>query len=544
MKKRLIIYLACLFACLIASCSEKDEVISNGGEPQSYVPFAINKGVNISNWLSQVDAIPANGFSQAEAQKLAGYGFDHIRLPINEKLFFTEDGQKIPEAFTLLHNAIGWCRDAGMKVIVDLHVLRDHNFNTTVTTSGDPIESFYDTFEDMKWAGWFANGPGVTVNNVDNPSKSGINTSNRVFSVVRKSGVDTWSNAKKKDFSIIPVGSGKMQFKYLRAKIYKSTKSTITVVLSDENNTNDGYYGYTNTTANEWEEIAVDVSNYNKNCGRVALRPEEGETMYFDDVFFSDSKTGDNKIYPESGTTTVVPKLWTDKDAQYKYLDLWKTLAEELNQYPNDLVAYELLNEPVAPYASQWNSLSAQLIRELRQTEPERKLIIGSNRWQSVNTFNELTIPGGDPNIILSFHFYNPHPLTHYQAEWTEEKDLNVPIHYPGELIEEADFNQLSEAMQKLVTPYMGTYDKTTLESLVLKAEMKTTSLGVQLYCGEFGCYKKTPAADRMEWIRDVVSILKDRHISYSYWEYKAGFGFCDSQGNVIEQEVLDLLTK
>ena len=44
MKKRLIIYLACLFACLIASCSEKDEVISNGGEPQNYVPFAINKG--------------------------------------------------------------------------------------------------------------------------------------------------------------------------------------------------------------------------------------------------------------------------------------------------------------------------------------------------------------------------------------------------------------------------------------------------------------------------------------------------------------------
>ena len=144
----------------------------------------------------------------------------------------------------------------------------------------------------------------------------------------------------------------------------------------------------------------------------------------------------------------------------------------------------------------------------------------------------------------MSFHFYNPHPLTHYQAEWTEEKDLNVPIHYPGELIEEADFNQLSEAMQKLVTPYMGTYDKTTLESLVLKAKMKATSLGVQLYCGEFGCYKKTPTADRMEWIRDVVSILKDRHISYSYWEYKAGFGFCDSQGNVIEQEVLDLLTK
>ena len=59
-----------------------------------------------------------------------------------------------------------------------------------------------------------------------------------------------------------------MQFKYLRAKIYKNIKSTITVVLSDENNDskNDGYYGYTNTTTNEWEEIAVDVSGYNKTA--------------------------------------------------------------------------------------------------------------------------------------------------------------------------------------------------------------------------------------------------------------------------------------
>ena len=49
MKKRLIIYLVSLFACLIASCSEKEETANGGGEPQSYIPFAISKGVNISN---------------------------------------------------------------------------------------------------------------------------------------------------------------------------------------------------------------------------------------------------------------------------------------------------------------------------------------------------------------------------------------------------------------------------------------------------------------------------------------------------------------
>ena len=57
MKKRLIIYLACLFACLIASCSEKDEVISNGGEPQNYVPFAINKGCLLYTSQTNPDGI-------------------------------------------------------------------------------------------------------------------------------------------------------------------------------------------------------------------------------------------------------------------------------------------------------------------------------------------------------------------------------------------------------------------------------------------------------------------------------------------------------
>ena len=99
MKKRLIIYLASLFACLVASCTEKEEITNGGGEPQTYIPFAINKGVNISNWLSQSDVRGEerkNYFTEAEVQQLAGFGFDHIRLPVDEEQLFTEDGQKIP----------------------------------------------------------------------------------------------------------------------------------------------------------------------------------------------------------------------------------------------------------------------------------------------------------------------------------------------------------------------------------------------------------------------------------------------------------------
>lgn len=547
MKKRLIIYLVSLFACLIASCSEKEETVNGGGEPQSYIPFAISKGVNISNWLSQSDVRGEerkNYFTEAEVQQLAGFGFDHIRLPADEEQLFTEDGQKIPEAFELLHNAIKWCEKANMKVIVDMHILRSHYFNAG-SSGATVIDGFIDNFENGENAWYPFDGTQLTVDVVNNPDVCPANPSAKVLRMNKTSNTN-WMAGGKGGFQL-PIGPNEGQFKYLRMKIRKNMKSTITLTLEGEG-LDAVYTGYTNNKVNEWEDIAFDLINIqsgsaNGNYTKLAIRPDDGPAeMYIDDVFFSDSKEGSNsQITIEVDNT---PLLWKNKDAQYKYLDLWKSLADELKDYPNDLVAYELLNEPVAPYSSQWNSLSAQLIRELRLTEPERKLVIGSNKWQGVNTFGELTVPANDPNIILSFHFYNPHLFTHYKAEWTDMKNLNVAIHYPGELIAQEDYAQLSDNDKKIVDPYMGTYDKAVLESLVRKAMNQAGKYGLQLHCGEFGCYNKTPRADKIDWLQDVISIFRDNNIAYSYWEYKAGFGFCNSKGEVTDQEVLNLLTK
>lgn len=372
MKKLTLISITCLFSCVVfATCTDKKDALVP--KEESCALFEMSKGVNISNWLSQSNIRGEQrkkNFTETEVRQLAGFGFDHLRLPVDEEQLFTENSGKIPEAFQLLHNAINWCQHANMRIIVDFHILRSHYFN----------------------------GP--------------------------------------------------------------------------------------------------------------------------------------------------VPELWTNKEAQSKYLELWSKLSDELKNYPNKLVAYELLNEPVAPEASQWNDLVAQLIPILRKKEPRRKLIIGSNKWQNVDTFAELNVPKGDSNLILSFHFYHPHLLTHYRAEWSELKELNVPIHYPGEIITQQDFNKQSKADQDLVKPYLGTYNKDVLEASIQKAIKRARELGLQLYCGEFGCYTKTPRTNKMNWLKDVVTILRENKIAYSYWEYKGGFGFCNSSGKVTDQEVLNLLTK
>lgn len=93
--------------------------------------FEVRRGTNISHWLSQSKARGANRrawFTAEDVQRIAGWGFDHIRLPIDEEQMWAKNGSREPEAFDLLNNALDWCAAAGLRVIVDLHILRSHYF--------------------------------------------------------------------------------------------------------------------------------------------------------------------------------------------------------------------------------------------------------------------------------------------------------------------------------------------------------------------------------------------------------------------------------
>ncbi len=108
--------------------------------------------------------------------------------------------------------------------------------------------------------------------------------------------------------------------------------------------------------------------------------------------------------------------LWTDLAEQEKFYDLWRDLSKTLIKYPNSLVDYELMNEAVANDPELWNNLVGNAVRAIREIEPERTIVIGSNKWQQVQTFDVLKVPENDKNILLNFYFYEPFLLTHYNA--------------------------------------------------------------------------------------------------------------------------------
>ena len=69
-------------------------------------------------------------------------GFDFVRIPIDEVQFWDENGNKLPEAWDLLTNALDWARKHNLRAIVDLHIIRSHYFNA-VNEGGDQANTLF-----------------------------------------------------------------------------------------------------------------------------------------------------------------------------------------------------------------------------------------------------------------------------------------------------------------------------------------------------------------------------------------------------------------
>jgi endoglucanase len=223
--------------------------------------------------------------------------------------------------------------------------------------------------------------------------------------------------------------------------------------------------------------------------------------------------------------------LWTDPAAQDNFVRLWADLSGRLKKYPVNQVAYELMNEPVAPDPEDWNKLIAKAVSAIRRLEPGRVLVIGANRWQTPANFPFLKVPPNDPNIILSLHTYDPLLFTHHLADWTAFKDFKAPVHYPGRVIAEADGAKLkaadanAEDLASRLREAGTEFDKRQLAEILQPAIRKARELKLPLYCGEFGCLPHVDRADRLKYYDDLISVFEENGIAWCNWEYKGDFG-------------------
>ena len=226
--------------------------------------------------------------------------------------------------------------------------------------------------------------------------------------------------------------------------------------------------------------------------------------------------------------------LWTNEAEQQKLIKMWMQLSGELHQYPDSIVAYEILNEPTAKDPEDWNKVLNKVLKAIRKKEPERIVVIGSNMWQNAETFPELRFPENDKNLILSFHFYTPMALTHHTASWTKIKEYKGPVNYPGWIADTANYKGLSETTVKAMRDGAnGYFTKDTLLKLIEPAIKVARENNLPLYCGEFGVYPKIPENIALRWYKDVCEIFDEHNIAYCHWGYKGDFPVVKKDGSL-----------
>ena len=114
-----------LLAALVVASRSPAAAASGGAH-------TFKRGVNISHWLSQnIPAQPyaAPWFDEEDVAWIAAQGFDHIRYPIDGRVWRRADGTLDESKIAPFVRALAWTKAHGLGAILDMHFLPGASFD-------------------------------------------------------------------------------------------------------------------------------------------------------------------------------------------------------------------------------------------------------------------------------------------------------------------------------------------------------------------------------------------------------------------------------
>ncbi len=205
-----------------------------------------------------------------------------------------------------------------------------------------------------------------------------------------------------------------------------------------------------------------------------------------------------------------------------RFLAIWRQIAQRYRDYPR-MLYFELLNEPHGVFTAQaWNALAAAALACVRESNPERVVVIGPVNYNSVDQLAFLDLPAQDQRVMATFHFYEPFHFTHQGAAWVDHLGSD----------------------SWLGTTWDGTdAQKSDIAAMFAKAQTWAHESGRPLFMGEFGSFGKADMTSRARWTRFVRDTAEQHDLPWLYWEFCSGFGAYDPETNQWRQPLLQALT-
>lgn len=202
-----------------------------------------------------------------------------------------------------------------------------------------------------------------------------------------------------------------------------------------------------------------------------------------------------------------------------RFLAMWEQIAKRYHDQP-DRLYFEILNEPNSKLdAKLWNEYLNDALRIIRDSNPERIVIVGPTQWNAFTHLKALKLPENDRRLIVTFHYYLPFKFTHQGASWAKGSE-----------------------------PWVGTkWTASDEEKQAIRRDFDTAAAWAKehnrpLYLGEFGVYSRADMESRARWTAFVRDEAEKRGFSWAYWEFGSGFGAYDRQKREWRKPLLEAL--
>lgn len=203
-----------------------------------------------------------------------------------------------------------------------------------------------------------------------------------------------------------------------------------------------------------------------------------------------------------------------DSVRDVRFVVIWDQIAAHFKGR-GDRLLFELYNEPHGRLKGEpWNVLAARAMGVVRKTNPDRVIVVGSNNPYTASNLAAFKVPN-DANLILTVHNYAPFTFTHQGATWV------TPVTPVG-------VTCCSASQQSEMTAPLDA------------AKSWAMAKRYPMYVGEFGAYSMGDDASRMDFNRKMRDAVEARGMSWTYWEFAAGFGVYDPVKLTLRQGLLD----
>jgi len=201
-----------------------------------------------------------------------------------------------------------------------------------------------------------------------------------------------------------------------------------------------------------------------------------------------------------------------------KLLAFWRQIGKRYSDQPDEVI-FELLNEPNGELTPElWNKLYMEAFNIVRETNPERTIVIGPAYWNSIEHLDELKLPEEDENIIVTVHYYLPMEFTHQGAKWVGLEN-KVGVEWKG----------TAEEKQPIIKDFE-------------KAQTWSKTHGRPIFLGEFGVYDKADMASRVRYLSFISRLAEKMGWSWAYWQFDSDFILYDIPNNTWVEPVLNAL--